>query len=747
MQRLSTCPGCRALRLRPASSSRLLHASPALARQPHASTSKSSSPSLASVLDSWSRAPGKALATRRKPPPFTPRPPQRRRAAPSVDDLRRKLVQHLVGDWLKHGGGVRAIGVDLGVDPKRFEQLGVQFANKALRRTRDEKLELDRVVAWDLAHLQLSYADKGAKAVKDLVLRNFFTYIANQPPPTPTVDHPVPDPTLSKLQHLARLADNRFPGEEFPKARQIRRKLILHVGPTNSGKTHSALVALARARTGVYAGPLRLLAHEVFSRFNEGKIGDEGKRVCNLITGEEKRILDPNLALSSCTVEMFPLHRRVDVGVIDEIQMIGDPQRGTAWTAAVIGAECDELHLCGEESVVELIESLAAELGDELIVKRYQRLSPLVISDESLNSDLSKIKPGDCFVTFSRSNIFAYKRMIEEQTGLRVAVAYGGLPPEVREEQARAFNAGEYDVLVASDAVGMGLNLKIRRIVFETLHKWDGKAEVTLPIPQIKQIGGRAGRFGIHAVDDAENTNATTLGGVTALEEKDMKLLRTAMQAPIVQVKKAALLSPRDATRNAHAMFPESTPFSRFLEIMTSIARTSPLYSIPFQSNSYPIFDAIEGIEPLSTSERVVFGSAPVNTRDPKVVDTVVEFTRKYAMGQQILMEQYSVESGLRPRLKAINDAREQMSKMETPSLASLDRFTTSYFTPQNLAQLESFHRCLTLYLWLSYRLDATFSDQEAARLLRKEVEGAIDFSLAVIRFEKREQGIRRIIT
>lgn len=169
--------------------------------------------------------------------------------------------------------------------------------------------------------------------------------------------------------------------------------------------------------------------------------------------------MDPNGSLTSCTVEMFPLSRHIQVGIIDEIQLIADTGRGTAWTTALIGSRCDELHLCGEESVVKLVQVIAKELGDELIVNRYKRLSPLVVAPRSLASDLSKIQPGDCLVTFSRSNIFAFKRLIEQRTKYRVAVAYGGLPPEVREEQARAFNAGEYDVLVASDAVGMGLNL------------------------------------------------------------------------------------------------------------------------------------------------------------------------------------------------------------------------------------------------------------------------------------------------
>lgn len=355
---------------------------------------------------------------------------------------------------------MQAIALDLGLDRKRFKTLAIVFANDALRTLGEPTAESKASLLWDVERLRVEYVDEGAPSLPKATLRAFVAWAASLPHPPPTsTSIGASDPTLSTLRLLSRATDRRYTSEVFPPARSQRRKLILHVGPTNSGKTHSALVALARSRTGVYAGPLRLLAHEVFSRFNEGKIGDEGKRVCNLITGEEQRILDPEAGLSSCTVEMFPMNKRLQVGVIDEIQMIGDQSRGTAWTQAIIGSKCDELHLCGEESVVELVQSIARELGDECVVKRYSRLSPLVVADRSLGGDLSRVRRGDCVVTFSRSNIFAFKRAIEEKTGLRVAVAYGGLPPEVREEQARVFNEGGYDVLVASDAVGMGLNL------------------------------------------------------------------------------------------------------------------------------------------------------------------------------------------------------------------------------------------------------------------------------------------------
>lgn len=293
-------------------------------------------------------------------------------------------------------------------------------------------------------------------AIDRRLMRSFLDWLSSQPSTSSEV--------YSRIRALLQSTDYRFPAEWYPLARKMVRKIIMHVGPTNSGKTHTALTALANARVGIYAGPLRLLAHEVFARFNAGTIGGlNGKpRPCNLLTGEEERYMDDLRTLSSCTVEMLPSHQKYDVAVIDEIQMIADPARGAAWTAALLACEAAELHLCGEESAVDLVKRIAATTGDHVEVRRYERLSPLKVSNDSLDNDLSQIQKGDCVVTFSRNNIFAVKRTIEQKTGLKVAVAYGGLPPEVREEQARSFNSETgYDVMVASDAIGMGLNLSV----------------------------------------------------------------------------------------------------------------------------------------------------------------------------------------------------------------------------------------------------------------------------------------------
>lgn len=307
----------------------------------------------------------------------------------------------------------------------------------------------------------------------------------------------VSDSTLASISSLFRAADMSDPSSVFPRTRQWhRRKFIMHIGPTNSGKTYNALRALAAAKYGLYAGPLRLLAHEIFERLNKGQIVPLGEdpapdaepdedvnldavpkgekpaiqkqgnkkyaRACNLITGEQQVTVEDGAGLVSCTVEMTPTgFMEFDVAVIDEIQMIADETRGYAWTTAVLGVNAKEVHLCGEETALPVIEAMLRDTGDELIVNRYERLSPLRVADESLKGDFAQVKKGDCIVSFSRSGIFRIKERVEKATGMKCAVAYGMLPPEIRTEQAALFNkpGSGYDVMIGSDAIGMGLNL------------------------------------------------------------------------------------------------------------------------------------------------------------------------------------------------------------------------------------------------------------------------------------------------
>lgn len=292
--------------------------------------------------------------------------------------------------------------------------------------------------------LRQAYIEDGCTALDTRINYMYHKSLANQ------------NLSKSDCRDQVKIADIRHPIEWYPDARKIQRSIHLHVGPTNSGKTYYALKSLEKAKSGIYAGPLRLLAYEVYTTLNSKGI------LCNLITGDDMQINESEeTAMTSCTVEMAPTRLIVDVAVIDEIQMIGDKNRGWAWTQALLGLQAKELHLCGEERAVPLIRELVTLMGDKLEVHHYARLSPLKTMSSCLNGDFNNLRKGDCIVAFSRVGIHALKQDIERKTQKRVAVVYGSLPPEIRAQQARLFNEpdNEYDFLVASDAIGMGLNL------------------------------------------------------------------------------------------------------------------------------------------------------------------------------------------------------------------------------------------------------------------------------------------------
>ncbi len=290
----------------------------------------------------------------------------------------------------------------------------------------------------------------------------------------------------------------------------------------DTGKTYHALKRLAEADPaqggGLYCGPLRLLALEIYENLNKKGI------YTNLTTGQEKREV-PGATHTSCTLEMVSLQKHYDVVVIDEIQMIADRERGYAWTWALLGLIANEVHLCGGMEAAHLVQKLVESTGDEFILQPYQRLAPLYVAQESLGGDYSKVRPGDCIVAFSRGDIFSIRKTIESLTPYKCAIIYGQLPPETRSTQARLFNEENtgYDILVASDAIGMGLNLNIRRIVFHTAVKgaFNNSDGPWVEATSIKQIAGRAGRL----------SSNYKFGEVTAWQEVDLAYIRAVMDA------------------------------------------------------------------------------------------------------------------------------------------------------------------------------------------------------------------------
>ena len=245
---------------------------------------------------------------------------------------------------------------------------------------------------------------------------------------------------------------------------------------------------MSKAESGAALAPLRLLALE----FQDALLARGVP--ASLITGEERHIIAEARHVA-CTVEMANTGRIVDVAVIDEAQMLADPDRGAAWTAAIMGIPAREVIVLGAPDCLPLVQRLA-ELCDEPVeIVRLERMSPLVVADESVG--LGAIGPGDAIVAFSRRDVFAFREQVVAR-GLTPAVIYGALGPEVRRAESRRFRDNEAPVLVATDAIGMGLNLPIRRVLFSALTKWDGREDRSLTPAEVRQIGGRAGRYGLH---------------------------------------------------------------------------------------------------------------------------------------------------------------------------------------------------------------------------------------------------------
>lgn len=304
------------------------------------------------------------------------------------------------------------------------------------------------------------------------------------------------------------IALHRF-HETFPGARARERKLLLIAGPTNSGKTYAAFQQLAAAKSGVYLAPLRLMAAEFWDRMRSAGVP------CSLITGEE-RFPDPEAKHVSSTIEMLATDAEYDVAIIDEVQMIADKDRGWAWTQAIVGVNAKLVIFVGSPDAENVLREIASRLGESFEVQRTERLSPLVVADRPLDPD-QKAEEGSAFISFSRRDVLAWKQTLGTA---ECAAIYGALSPEVRREEARRFTAGEAKVVSATDAIGMGLNLPVKTIVFTTLTKWDGEKEITLSDSSIRQIAGRAGRYGMHEV-----------GVVTALNKRDLAHIRAAMAA------------------------------------------------------------------------------------------------------------------------------------------------------------------------------------------------------------------------
>ena len=293
-----------------------------------------------------------------------------------------------------------------------------------------------------------------------------------------------------RIKHDIKDVLPKQPKEYYPLARTMKRKFVLHIGDTNTGKTYESLEKLGNAKTGVYLAPLRLLALEV-----QDKLYSKGVK-CSLLTGEEEIRVDGETHISS-TIEKLDFGRTYEVAVIDEAQMLEDISRGAAWSSAIMGVCAEEVHICMSSFAKDVVVDLINYCGDEYEIINHTRDTELEVVEGKFNF-LKDLQKGDALVVFSKRKVLNVAAKIKKDTSFNPSVLYGALPYTSRKKQFEAFLNGETDVLVCTDAIGMGINAPIKRVIFLEDKKYDGISNRKLLKPEIRQISGRAGRRGIY---------------------------------------------------------------------------------------------------------------------------------------------------------------------------------------------------------------------------------------------------------
>lgn len=505
--------------------------------------------------------------------------------------------------------------------------------------------------------------------------------------PSPNLAHAIGD-TLKTVRARAKVVAREESGrrrlrdrvgfggyiDKFVPARRLNRRIVFHMGPTNSGKTYAALEALAKAQTGTYLAPLRLLALENYEALLERGLQ------AGMVTGEEV-LGEPDPSHTARTIETADLRRPVDVAVIDEIQMLSDPDRGWAWTNALFGIPAKTVIVCGSDDALSHVRRAAEAAGESLDVVTFARKTPLVALDAPV--PLDSVQPGDAVVAFSRRAVHENRETLVA-AGRSVATIYGALSPEVRRAEAQRFRDGEAEVLVTTDAIGMGLNLgPLKRVVFSAVMKWDGRTTRALTNPEIRQIAGRAGRFGyqdeghVSATDDASlGSIRDALAGAPTAPAADTRFY---VRPDLIAIEAAAL----------------ELGTASLAEVLGHFSRAIFYDGSPFQpSEMEEALEAARAVDKarLPIREAFAFAVAPIDRRDVASKAVLDRWVQARAAGASV--------SALR---------------------ANVDG---------DLDDLERTVKLAAAYLWLGRRFPDTFDEAEATKLLRSRSNAAIEAQL-----------------
>jgi ATP-dependent RNA helicase SUPV3L1/SUV3 len=415
---------------------------------------------------------------------------------------------------------------------------------------------------------------------------------------------------------------------------------------------------------------------------------------CNLITGEE-RVLIPGAMHTASTIEMLNPHHAVDVAVIDEIQMLQDEHRGHAWTAAIVGAPAKEVYLCGSNAVTAACTRLLDALEEPYTISHLERKTPLILEELALSGDRynrwrlkGKLEKGDAVIAFSRKDVLTLSARIR-QWGFGVATIYGALSPEVRRTEARRFNTGEADILVATDAIGMGLNLPIRRVIFSSVEKFDGVASRRLNATEARQIAGRAGRFGIYPT-----------GYVNAFEQDELQHLEHALYTSDLSDLERLPISPFYGHIDTLSGMLHTDKLGELLEFFAErVAVRSTLFQTAEMSAHIMLGHWIDRqATELSLKDKFTLSCAPVSLDKPHESDYF---------------------------LNCVQSLREHRPRRLPAGHDWLSSTGAKY-----LEEAENLSQIISLYAWLAGKFPQVFYEAESLPTLRSKVSRYIESAL-----------------
>lgn len=417
------------------------------------------------------------------------------------------------------------------------------------------------------------------------------------------------------------------PIDEYKEARDMKRHFYLHVGDTNTGKTYSSIERLMDAETGVYLAPLRLLALEIQDKLNSQNIR------CSLLTGEEEDIKNHASHVSS-TIEKLQLGTPYDICVIDEAQMIGDKQRGWAWTRAIIGVLAPEIHICMAPEAKDIVIKLIKDCNDTYEIINHKRDTELIFEDKKFNLK-TDIKKGDALVVFGKKKALAVSAELLNNN-IKTSIIYGSLPYSTRKKQFERFLDGETEVIVCTDAIGMGVNLPIKRIVFLETRKFDGVSQRKLMVSEIKQIAGRAGRKGIYEK-----------GYVTSVS--DGNLIKSALTAKTNKIEKCYIEIP-------------DSLLELDIEIVDalktwSLAPVKGYYKKPDVTTIIFLLNRLKALKVKASKEDLLkMATIPFEENNKRVLALWEEYCIMYSKGAVNLK---------RPKLNEIINAKKELDELE----------------------------------------------------------------------------------